>query len=238
VEKALIAEREFPVPESIRKLAAIPKFRFFLTTIYEPFLETAVKEAWGINDAQIRILENNLTKQPEDLTKFTQRSAMQQFDPRYIENLYKDCAPPSIYYLYGRPSRMKSYALAEDDVLEAILMLESSTYRPDELINFLSGKRLLILGCNFPNWLARFFISLNSPDPKNPAIQPVFVMSDSVCRIDRNLTDYLKRIDAQVVLDTSVELFIDQMYDLWLGMQGGIAGKSNGNIPFEKRWIS
>jgi hypothetical protein len=237
VVKALISENEFPVPESIRKLAEIKKFRFFLTTTYEPFLETAVKDAWKLTDSQIHILENNLTKQPDDLTKFTQRSAMQQFDPRYIENLYKNSAAPSIYYLYGRPSRMKSYALAEDDVLEAMLMLESSIYRPDELINYLSGKRLLILGCNFPNWLARFFISLTSPDPKNPTIQPVFVMGDSVCQTDKNLTDYLNRIDAQVVLDHTVETFVDQLYDVWRNIKGEDSGDTTGNLPFENRSV-
>jgi hypothetical protein len=236
VVKALISGKEFPVPEPLRKLARIRKFRFFLTTIYEPFLEMAVKEAWGINDQQIRILENNLTKQPDDITKFTQRTALQQFDPRYIENLYNNSAPPTIYYLYGRPSRIKSYALSEDDVLEAVLMLESGNYQPDELINFLSGKRLLILGCNFPNWLARFFISLTSPDPKNPAVQPVFVMSDSVCLIDRNLTDYLKRIDAQVVLNDTVETFVDQLYDLWVKQSGSHSGDDPWNL-FEKRSV-
>ena len=149
--KALISENQFPVPEALKKLAQINKFRFFLTTMYEPFLQTAEKDAWGMDEFQIRILENNLTKQPDDITRFTQRSALHQFDPRYIENLYRNTAPPSIYYLYGRPSRMKLYALSEDDVLESILLLQSSIYRPDELINFLSGKRLLILGCNFPN---------------------------------------------------------------------------------------
>ena len=232
VVKALISENQFPVPEALKKLAQIKKFRFFLTTTYEPFLETAVKEAWGMDDSQIRILENNLTKQPDDISRFTQRSALHQFDPRYIENLYKNSAPPSIYYLYGRPSRMKSYALSEDDVLEANLMLQSSIYRPDELINFLSGKRLLILGCNFPNWLARFFIALTSPDPKNPAIQPVFVMSDTLCRTDQNLTGYLKRLDAQVVLDTSVESFVDRLYEQWMGLDSQAGQSSTGDNPF------
>lgn len=234
VVKALISENRFPVPEAVGKLAAIRRFRFFLTTTYEPFLETAVKQAWGLDDSQIRILENNLTKQPDDITKFAQRSAQQQFDPRYIENLYRNIAPPSIYYLYGRPSRLKSYALSEDDVLEANLMLQSSIYRPDELINFLSGKRLLILGCNFPNWLARFFISLTSPDPKKPAIQPVFVMSDTVCRTDQNLAGYLRRLDAQVVMDTSVESFVDRLFELYEGA-GLSAGLASDEInPFVK----
>ncbi|MCX6223360.1 MAG: toll/interleukin-1 receptor domain-containing protein [Bacteroidia bacterium] len=232
VVKALISETQFPIPEAIKKLAQIKRFRFFMTTTYEPFLETAVKEAWGMNDSQIRILENNLTKQPDDITKFTQRSALQQFDPRYIENLYKSNAPPSIYYLYGRPSRMKSYALSEDDVLEANLMLQSSIYRPDELINFLSGKRMLILGCNFPNWLARFFIALTSPDPKKPSIQPVFVMSDTVCRTDQNLTGYLKRLDAQVVLDTSVESFVDRLFELYQGIGSYSSQSSAEENPF------
>ena len=219
--KALINEDKFPTPEAVRKLAQIKKFRFFLTTTYEPFLEMAVKKAWGMGDSQIRILENNLVEKPDDINCFDQESEKHAADPRYVEKLYNNSAPPSIYYLYGRPSRMKSYALSEDDVLEANLMLHSSMYRPDNLIRFLSGKRLLILGCNFNNWLARFFIALTSPDRRNKNEQPVFVMGDSVCQEDQNLASYLKRIDAQVFRDSTIQSFVDQLYQKW--MESGYA---------------
>ncbi|MCX6227406.1 MAG: hypothetical protein NTV01_22165, partial [Bacteroidia bacterium] len=47
--KALISEQKFEVPEALKKLAQISKFRFFLTTFYEPFLEMAIKEARGLD---------------------------------------------------------------------------------------------------------------------------------------------------------------------------------------------
>ncbi|MCX6226715.1 MAG: toll/interleukin-1 receptor domain-containing protein [Bacteroidia bacterium] len=235
--KAIISEKQPTVPAALLKLAQISKFRFYLTTMFEPFLEMAIKQAWKLADSQIRILENNLTKLPDDLTIFTQRSSSQQFDPGYIDNLYNNTAPPSIYYLYGRPSRLKSFALSEDDVLEANQMLQSSIYKPDELIKYLSSKRLLILGCNFPNWLARFFISIASPDPRRPSIQPVFMISDSVCRSDQNLADYLKRRDAQVFQDSSVESCIDKLYDLWNEFEKPQARNLTGEATFQNHSI-
>jgi hypothetical protein len=223
--KSLINREQWKTPDALLKLASIEKFNFFLTTIWEPFLERAIIDTRNLRDNQLCIMENNLAIRPDDIDKFTSRSARQQFDPAYIEKLYNDEAPPSVYYLLGRPSSLKTYALSEDDILEANLMFQSVTYRPDKLISYLSKRRLLMLGCNFPNWLTRFFISLTSPDPKNPSPQPVFVMSDSVCRHDQNLTDFLKRKDAFVVTDISVEGFIEQFYNHW--EKTNYSGKSN-----------
>lgn len=235
--KALMGEKAVQIPQALVKLASIQKFRFFLTTMFEPFLEMAMNEAWASGKESIRVLENNLASQPDDLKKFTQRTALQQFDVHYINKLYKGTAPPSIYYLYGRPSRTRTYALSEDDVLEANLMLYNSIYRPDELINFLSQKRLVVLGCNFPNWLARFFISLTSPDPKRPVNQPVFVIGDTVCKSDKNLADYLRRIDAQIVCETTLEAFIDKLYELWQGIKENETVFYSDENPFEEQSV-
>lgn len=212
----LITQQKFAIPDALLKLTAIKDFRFFLTITWEPFLEEALKASWKISSNQIRILENNLSKKPEDIDKFTSRDAKEQFDPSYIDKLYTDEAPPTIYYLYGRPSRFKTFALSEDDVLEANLLFHSSIYRPNELFHYLTERRLLLLGCNFPNWLARFFISMTNPDPKRPSPQPVFVSSDAACCRDQNLTDFLIRRDAIVIDEGSVENFIDQLYHHWL----------------------
>jgi hypothetical protein len=213
--KALLGEDSIQIPSALKKLTLIKQFRLFLTTMFEPFLELAINEAWSSENVTVRILENNLASQPDDIKKFAYRSAGQQFEPQYIEKLYKGTAPPSIYYLYGRPSRTRSFALSEDDVLEANLLLHSSIYRPDELFNFLSQKRLIILGCNFPNWLARFFIALTSPDPKKPVIQPVFVIGDTICKTDDNLAEYLRRRDAHIVTGITIEEFINRLFEVW-----------------------
>lgn len=230
--KSLINRKQWQTPDALLKLASIEKFNFFLTTIWEPFLERAIIESRNLQYNQLCIMENNLAVRPDDIDKFTSRSARQQFDPSYIEKLYSDEAPPSVYYLFGRPSSLKTYALSEDDILEAYLMFQSVSYRPDKLISYLSKRRLLMLGCNFPNWLTRFFISLTSPDPKNPSPQPVFVMSDSVCMQDQNLTDFLKRKDAFVVTDISVESFIEQFYDHWKKTNSGIKCNVTSENPF------
>lgn len=217
ISKSLINRKNWETPEALLKLAKIKHFRFYLTTMWEPFLEHAIMESWGIKKNQLNILENNLSDRPDDIVKFTSKSALLQFDPSYVEKLYNNTAPPTIYYLFGRPTSYNSFALSEDDILKANLLFQSCTYRPDELIRFLSERRFLMLGCNFPNWLARFFVSLPSIDPKTPSPQPVFVMSDSVCCRDQSLAGFLKRHDAYVITDITVEHFIDKFYDYWKG---------------------
>ena len=230
--KSLIASENWSIPEPLIQLTDITSFRFYLTTLWEPMLEEALKKKYG----PVRILENNLTKQPEDIDKFMQRSAQEQFLPEYIELLYQDQAPITLYYLYGRPSRLKSYALSEDDVLLANLMLQHSSYKPDRLIDYLSDRRLLILGCNFPNWLARFFLSLASPDPKNPSTQPVFVISDKTCQTDPNLVGFLRRQDAIVANESTTEEFVRKLHYHWKS-KCAVSHKTGGEHPFEKNAI-
>ena len=50
-----------------------------------------------------------------------------------------------------------SFVLSEDNLLEFIGDWMSDGYRPKKLFNLLREKYLLVIGCNYPDWLFRFF---------------------------------------------------------------------------------
>ena len=63
-----------------------------------------------------------------------------------------------LYYLFGKCSKAnKTYMVTEDDLLDYMHLWHNIETRPRNLSEYLSDKFLLLLGCNYPNWLFRFF---------------------------------------------------------------------------------
>jgi len=63
-----------------------------------------------------------------------------------------------LYYLFGKCSKAnKTYMVTEDDLLDYMHLWHNIETRPHILSEYLKDKFLLLLGCNYPNWLFRFF---------------------------------------------------------------------------------
>ena len=63
-----------------------------------------------------------------------------------------------LYYLFGKCGKAnKTYMVTEDDLLDYMHLWHNIDTRPSNLCEYLSNKFLLLLGCNYPNWLFRFF---------------------------------------------------------------------------------
>ena len=64
----------------------------------------------------------------------------------------------TVYHLLGKVAATPSYAICDEDVLEFLHTLQSQNFCPDKLFSELETNHLLILGCNFSDWLGRFFL--------------------------------------------------------------------------------
>lgn len=110
---------------------------------------------------------------------------------------------PSLYYLFGRSSTLaKTYMVTEDDLLDYMHYWHDSTTRPSEISEYLSGKYLLVLGCDYPNWLFRFFWH----SMKNFSTVPedhIGIVSVESKNDDNDLRSFLARIQANVYNDAS-----------------------------------
>jgi TIR domain-containing protein/SIR2-like protein len=69
-----------------------------------------------------------------------------------------DLAQPVVFHLLGKASASPNYAICDEDVLEFLHAIQDKQRQPKTLFDELRNNHLLILGCNFGDWLARFFL--------------------------------------------------------------------------------
>jgi len=117
--------------ESLRTLAGIPGFDLFVSLTFDSLLA----EALGV--AQIA------------------------YSPKTIRDLpcpKAELRQPLVFHLLGQASSSPDYAICDEDLLELVHAMQDKQRQPKTLFDELRGNHLLILGCNFGDWLARFFL--------------------------------------------------------------------------------
>lgn len=175
--------------EALRKLLSIDKFKLVLTTSFDDWAYGTMEEKWG--KGNVRSLY------------YKKRSLEQDIDNLSI---------PTIYHMFGKADVVPhSFVLTEDDLLEFLHYWLNDNYRPKRLANTLREKYLLVIGCNYPNWLFRFFIHSMKYSSSSYAKNEFGMVADS--KLDNELIAFLSRIDAQMH-DNAVS-FIDELVERW-----------------------
>ncbi len=129
-------------PEPLRQLARIRDFNLFISLSFDSLLLDALnaERYGGAEQAQ------HLSYAPNKVA---------DLPPGRTAN-----APPIVYSLFGKLSVAPDYVITEEDMLEFLCALQSEAKRPHLLFDELQNSHLLFLGCNFSDWLARFFIRI------------------------------------------------------------------------------
>ena len=104
--------------------------------------------------------------------------------------------PPTLYYLFGKCGKTnKTYMATEDDLLEYIHYWHNIETRPMRLSEYLRDKFLLMLGCDYPNWLFRFFWhSVKNFNLMSGSTEVKGVVAGSILDKDNELSRFLARI--------------------------------------------
>jgi len=138
--RAVLRETQLPPPEALIRLAEITDFNLYVTITFDSLLEEAINKTRfnGISGTDVLAY---MPTRPVDL-------------PVEKERLQR----PTVYHLLGKVAATPSYAACDEDVLEFVHTLQSQNFCPDKLFNELETNHLLILGCNFSDWLGRFFL--------------------------------------------------------------------------------
>ena len=119
-------------PEPLRALAGISGFDLFVSLTFDSLLADALGAA-----EQISYSPNAVRDLP------TPKAGLRQ---------------PVVFHLLGRASASPDYAICDEDLLELLHGMQDKQRQPKNLFDELRGNHLLILGCSFGDWLARFFL--------------------------------------------------------------------------------
>lgn len=177
--------------EALRKLLSIDKFKIILTTSFDDIACSVLKDIYG-KDTLLRL-------------GYVRRTNGQDIPQRTDKRI--------LYHMFGKASSERhSFVLSEDDLLEYIHFWMDQNYRPKELANRLSDKYILVIGCNFPNWLFRFFFhSIKYNSVLKGESKENGILAD--CNLDPELVSFLRRMETSVHEDAIN--FIDELYERW-----------------------
>ncbi len=206
----------------LRKLASIDPFNLFVTTTFDGLLAEAI-------DAQ-RYAGQARTLQVEfapNLPSDKRRDIPEGLLPRLH----------AVLYLFGKVSPFPIYAIHEEDVLEFVYNLQAGHSNiPPRFLSEIRSKNLLLIGCNFADWLSRFFLRLSSTarlfgerDKKEFLVCPS-------ASTDQGLTIFLERFSQNTrIYPCSAGEFVCKLSQLWESRKAETASLERKEISFVSR---
>lgn len=185
-------------PDALSKIAGITDFRLFVSLTFDTLLPRAIDRQRFQGTPTTRHLAYALNR-VDDL-------------PAELEQL----PAPIVYALLGKHSVGPDYVVTEEDTLEFMSSLQSESRRPQLLFDELARSNLLLLGCSFPDWLARFFIRTAKSRPLSLGRDEWEYWVDSQMDASGPLVVFLERFSKSTRrIDCDPATFIDEMAHEW-----------------------
>jgi hypothetical protein len=201
--QAILKNRYWPTPDPLLKLAQIRHFNLYLSTTFDPLIKKALDEARFEGADQTDSLAYSLNgKESGDLSPDFDRH------PR-----------PLVYQIFGRASTQSDYTVTDDDLLAFTHRLQTRDYRPQNLFDHIRSRNLLVLGCSFPDWLARFFYcATKGEDTFTKDIRGLVADQETVT--DSNLCRFLQRKHILIFPVADAGQFVDELHQKWMARFG------------------
>lgn len=193
----IVKNLKVPTPEPLRLLAEIPKFRLFISTSIDTLLEEALESTRG--------------RKPAVLT-FPPSASLLDFDEDLL-----DQNGSFVFQILGRVSTSSTFAVTEGQMLEQMHDFMAGNKRPDKLIYELQKSHLLILGVNFPDWLARFLLRLARAKPlwDSRTMTEVFADGRATQKDFAQFLHHFSPSQSQVFEDGTPVDFVRELHRQW-----------------------
>ncbi|MEO7723554.1 MAG: toll/interleukin-1 receptor domain-containing protein [Chthoniobacterales bacterium] len=172
------AEGKIPVPEPLRQLATIKPLRLFISTTVDS------------------LLANALGSPPDHVFAYAPNAAPTDIPRDYLRLPHTGRI---VFHLFGRISGIPDSALIDEETLEFMWKLheESISTRLVNLFDELRTNRLLLIGNNHADWLARFFVRLARRDRLYSGSDTREFVVDGTVVSDTRLRDFLENFSPQ-----------------------------------------
>jgi len=204
----IVLNSTWKTPQSLLQLAEIKHFNLYLTTTFDVLMKQALDEVRFESIDSTPLLSYNSHSKICDLP---------------ID--YHTERRPYVYQLFGRVSTTPDYVVTEDDLLQLNHRLQSKDFQPVNLFDVLKSKYLLSLGCNFPDWLARFFLCATKRDALFSEMGIRGVMADQYSMEDKSLRKFLERQKTLLYENGGAVEFVSELYNRWTERFGEFSKK-------------
>lgn len=185
-------------PEPLLALAGISGLSVFVSLTFDSLLADALDTA-----------RNGRGPQAEPIV----------YHPRKKRDLpvpKADLQKPVVFHLLGKASALPDYAICDEDLLEFMHGLQDKQRQPEKLFDALRENHLLILGCSFGDWLARFFLRIaRNVALSQPRQRWDWLVGDHLA-YDNGLVLFLESFssDARVISSNAVQ-FVTELARRW-----------------------
>ena len=145
--KSLVDQQKQPLP-ALRELASIRHFDLFVTTTPDDLLAQALNTV-RFNGADQTDQIEYAPKLPTD----RRRDIPEMPSSKYT----------AVFYMFGKANISPFYAIHDEDALEFPYTMQAGN-GPERMFSQLRSRNLLLIGCNFADWLSRFFLRLSNSE--------------------------------------------------------------------------
>jgi hypothetical protein len=144
---------------------------------------------------------------------------------------YEEIQEPLIFQLLGKASSVPEYAICENDLLEFLHALQDKQRQPAKLFDALRTNHLLLLGCGFSDWLARFFLRTARGVELSQDRKRLDIIADGRSEKEPSLAMFLSTFSSDSrVLDMAAGAFTEKLAKHWQAKHPDIP-ELNVSIP-------
>lgn len=207
IEK-LTSRSEVAIPEPIKQIAAITHFRLFVTLTPDDWLSRSLRTRCAVNE----IVHSPYlpTSEGADLpTDWLSRQG----------EVY-------LLYLFGKSRPAPMFAIHDEDILEYVHnIIARGSHVPVKFFAELQQRNLLLIGCNFPEWLSRFFLRLTNQRRLSDTQRKREWLIEAM-KPEEELIFFLKSYSegTEILSDISPVAFIAELHQRWLARYGAEDG--------------
>jgi hypothetical protein len=210
----LMIEKRIEQMDIMRKLKSMVKEIDFEFPLLSELMDISDLNYFINTAVYNNVLENNLAKERSVTPTSINFSLKEPFlDSGNLETLQV----PFVFNVFGSLLNTVNPALRDEDTLEFTSQFKEKMGNANaiNLINALTNKSLLFLGCAFPDWMVRFILRLLSNQPLNSwgTERRIVVVNDPSPVRDAQF-DFLKNYKVSTFKGNTAE-FVDELSSQW-----------------------
>jgi hypothetical protein len=203
---AVVNAEKFTIPTPIRQLADIADFRLFVTLTPDDLLARSLRLHCTVNEI---IHSPNLpTSERKDL----------------ITEWQNNPGEVNLLYLFGKARSAPMFAIHDEDVLEyAHDVIAHGRQTLGVFLGELQQRSLLLIGCNFPEWLSRFFLRATNQKRLSESYRRSWLIEQ--LKPEESFTCFLSSFGTgtEVLSELSPIEFVDELHRRWMNDHGAAA---------------